>query len=388
MNRGSVVRTVYTSVRGEPVSTTLLAHQPFRDDLVLIAGKKDGHIHRGNVLVRNRQLAKKLGVPVAYIVFKGLRDARRAYDFHARDTYVAEIDLLDALTAEELPEVIVRTFRLAGVSEAQKRMWARDVGAIADKLKGDHDPKKAMARLKLLRAADIHDILGRSNPSAARARTMAGLSRLRDRQEDVPGLDAHRAKIAAQLNVINLRAMAMAFNLEQEVGRVILRVNEAWRGKNVNLLALARSLANEARHFASKDVNPYGPHAFKQFAKDLAIIATHLRAKRVSLAVYQLDILARSILLLREHEAIDAALTGVSRIKRGGGKFRADDRRIILKIIASVRDFLAKHPGIDDGFRRPVATNLRQEISRAYAAVETNDVDAAYHALSAAACCI
>lgn len=383
------IQTVHTSVDGDLVSVTLSTHRPFLDGLVLIARHHKGRIRRGNVLVRDRALAKTLGVPEAYKVFIGLRDAIRAYNVHVQDGYVAEAELLSMLTSEDVPKAMARTMELAGITAVQKRQWTRFMLDLVEELKYDRDEGKAEARDKLLRAADIHDVLGRPNPSAARARIMAALSRLRDREAEVPGLNAHRARIAAQLKVIDLSMMAMVLNLELEVKRAILRVHEAMGGKDINLVALAQCLANEARHFASKDANPYGPHAFMHYAKDLSIVATALRAKRPNLkkAAERLDVLARSILLQREHGAVDAALTAVSRIQHAKGEFLTSDANVISDLITSVRNFLTTHLDIDVGFRQPVAADLRSALAHAQKAIDHDDLYGLKEMLESAARC-
>lgn len=381
------VRTVHTSMNGKMIAITMRVVQPFVDGILLIACESKKRIKRGNVLVRNRQLAKKIGVDEAYIVFLGLFDARRAFGGHARDSYKAEAELLKSLTSNRIPTAMRRTWELAGATEAQKRAWTREIEALAEELKYDRDPGKAKARKKVLRAADLNDVLHRHNPSAARARLMAALSATRDREELVPLLDAHRAKIAAQLETIDKRAMAMVSNLDLEVDRIMLRVKEAAEGKEIDREALAVCMQNEAAHFASKDVDPYGTHSFRHLAKDAGIVARALRQGRLKMAITRLDVMRRSMDLLREHEAVEAALAYVSCLKHSKKEFTAAGRRLVAKTIETVRNFLLTHLKIDEGFRHKVARNLREELARAQKAVEQGDIQVAYDALYSASRC-
>ncbi len=390
-HRGDEVRTVYVSADGKPRRATMMVHRPFPGTLILIVcqapgGRVNGRITRGDVLVRNRDLADRLRVPAAYTVYHDLHDALRAYGVHARDGYAAEAATLAELTQELLPEAIVRTLDMAGLPERQRACWERDLTRMADMLKGDRDEEKKTARQKLQRAAGLDDALGRHNPSAARARTMAATSRLRDRQERVPDLDAHCAKIAARLTIIGLRAVAMLRNLEAVVAAAQRHVRRAAEGKPADLPALARRLFHEAQHFASKAVSPYR-RLFAHCVADLSRASAALGEGRLSVAAQRLDVLDRSLQLQRQRPALDEALALASRGARVG-THRVADVRAVQEKIESVRRFFAERPRIDDGFRRPVARDLDALLATASERIGRADVAGARECLAEAVRCL
>lgn len=359
----------YTVILAKGQKISFVGFDPFGDGLVLIVRKETGAVKRGSVLIRSRHLAKVLDVPEAYMVFRGLFDAMRAFGTHAQEGYRVEAKLLRELTLGELPFAVQLAWNLTGATPAQRKAYEKAMTKIAGKLSRVRDEGKVQAHEKLELAADPLDSLRRVNPGAKAARIWAANTRLRDRADQVPGLAAHMGTVASRLLVLRSRSWALITDVDLAVRAGIRAIGLAEAGnRRINLPGLAKRLLGLADSLADKDLDPYGTHAFIHYVRDLREAASYLPNESQQ-AAKLLDRVMRAIQLLSMHDIVEDAMTAVSGFKHRKEALDADDREDLTRLLERVRAFLNTHRDIDADFKNPVTSNLRESLAKAIAAV-------------------